>query len=92
MSKPTTMRWDGAKMTASLEDLLEMVSVHVPFQWENDDGPKGWYAVSVDEAGIIAYFATEKAAYQYRLSLINERLNAGWEELPESQRPGYPNE
>jgi hypothetical protein len=32
----------------SLSDLLEAVSVHDPCQWENDEGRKGWYAVSTD--------------------------------------------
>lgn len=64
----------------NLRDLLEQVSVHDPMQWENSEGPKGWYGVSDDDSGgIVAYFSTEKAAFQYRLSLINQRLNAGWD-------------
>ena len=58
----------------TLDDLLEDISVMEPHMWENDDGPKGWYAVC-DERGIIAYFGDENDAYRFRLDLINRRLN-----------------
>ena len=35
----------------SLTQLLEEISVHDPTQWENTNGPEGWYAVSTEEAG-----------------------------------------
>lgn len=61
----------------TLENALEMVSVHDPGQWENEEGPEGWFAVSHDDYGIIAYFCDEKAAFHYRLMLINQMLNTG---------------
>lgn len=61
----------------SLDELLEQISVHGPSQWENEDGPKGWHAVSrEDEGGIIAYFSKEAHAYAFRLFLINAMMNA----------------
>lgn len=60
----------------TLEEALEQVSVHGPSQWENEDGPEGWYAVSTEYAGgIVAYFRDEGAAYRYRLDLVNIMLN-----------------
>lgn len=58
----------------SLESWLESVSVIDPAQWENDEGPKGWFAVSNDE-GIIAYFGSEVDAFRFRLDYINRKLN-----------------
>jgi hypothetical protein len=58
----------------NLEEQLESVAVMAPGQWENDAGPKGWFAVA-DESGIVAYFGTERAAFFFRLALINARLN-----------------
>ena len=56
-------------------DLLDTVSVAAPRMWENDEGPKGWYAVITDDDGIVAYFATENDALRFRLDLINRHLN-----------------
>lgn len=58
----------------SLDDALESVSVLDPGQWENETGPKDWYAVC-DDHGIIAYFGSEINAFHFRLSLINSKLN-----------------
>lgn len=58
----------------NLEELLEEWAVHFPGAWENEDGPKDWYAVSNDD-GIIAYFAEEKDAFRFRLEKINQILN-----------------
>ena len=55
-------------------ELLDTVSVAAPDMWENDEGPKGWYAVVTDD-GIVAYFAEETDALRYRLDLINRRMN-----------------
>ena len=55
-------------------ELLDEVSVAAPDMWENDEGPKGWYAVITDD-GIVAYFATENDALRFRLHLINRHLN-----------------
>lgn len=63
-----------AKTRKSLDESLETVAVHTPYMWENDNGPKGWYAVSTDD-GIVAYFRDEKAAFYFRLALINASLN-----------------
>ena len=63
---------DGTDL--DLDVLLEEISVLDPVQWENDSGPKDWYAVC-NEEGIIAYFGKEVDAFFYRLALINARLN-----------------
>ena len=55
-------------------ELLDEVSVAAPDMWENDEGPKGRYAVITDD-GIVAYFATENDALRFRLDLINRHLN-----------------
>ena len=57
-----------------LDGLLEEISVHDPDFWENDTGPKDWWAVS-NNKGIIAYFAKEVDAFFFRLALINAILN-----------------
>ena len=62
-------------MTArTLTEMLDDVSVMSPGQWENDIGPKDWYAV-VNDDGIIAYFAEETLALGFRLWYINSVLN-----------------
>ncbi len=55
-------------------ELLDEVSVATPDMWENDEGPKGWYAVITDD-GVVAYFAKETDAFRFRLDLINRHLN-----------------
>src|SRR5437588_13063254 len=55
------------KQLRTLDELLETVSVMAPGSWENDAGPKDWFAVCNDEDGIIAYFQEERAAYRFRL-------------------------
>lgn len=47
--------------------------VHPPGTWQNDVGPKDWYALS-DETGIICYAATEKLACDIQMML---RAKAG---------------
>lgn len=59
----------------SLDMLLEQWSVHAPEQWENETGPPGWYAVSNDTDGIVAYFFREADAFRFRLAEINRALN-----------------
>lgn len=58
----------------TIEDLLETWSVMAPGMWENDIGPKDWYAVCNDN-GIKAYFGDEAAAFAFRLMMINMALN-----------------
>lgn len=58
----------------SLDDWLEAVQVHDPGMWENEDGPKGWWAVS-NEDGIIAYFGDEVSAFRFRIDYINRKIN-----------------
>lgn len=60
--------------TKDLEELLEEWCVMEPGLWENETGPKGWYAVSNDE-GIVAYFGKEGDAYKFRIDKINQILN-----------------
>lgn len=65
---------DGGNL--SLNDLLELWEVHGAGMWDNEVSQSldGWSAVS-NENGIVAYFATEKEAYRYRLDKINQILN-----------------
>lgn len=58
----------------TLEMLLEVWAVMEPGLWENETGPKGWYAVSNDD-GIVAYFGKEADAFRFRLAEINRELN-----------------
>jgi hypothetical protein len=57
-----------------LDDLLDSWAVMPPGLWENESGPKEWYAVCNDD-GIIAYFANESDAHRFRLSEVNRVLN-----------------
>jgi hypothetical protein len=59
----------------TLDEALECWEVHEPGMWENDAGPKGWYAVSHEDRGIVAYFADESDAFRFRLAEINRQLN-----------------
>lgn len=61
--------------TKDIDDLLEDVAVDDPAMWENKYGPKGWWAVSTADDGIIAYFYNEVDAYRFRLDYINRQLN-----------------
>jgi hypothetical protein len=38
--------------------------------------PEGCHTVVTDDGGCIAYFREERAAYEYRLFLVNQILNA----------------
>lgn len=58
----------------NLDELLEEWSVCPPGLWENNHGPKEWYAVCNND-GIIAYFGSEKDAFGFRLFKINQLLN-----------------
>lgn len=58
----------------TLEELLEDWSVLAPGMWENNQGPKDWYAVC-NEEGIIAYFSKDTDACRFRLAEINRVLN-----------------
>jgi hypothetical protein len=60
--------------TLDLDEALDEISVHPPGMWENNDGPKDWYAVSNSE-GIIAYTHNESLACFLRLAIINGMLN-----------------
>ena len=57
-----------------LDRLLEAWSVLSPGQWDNESGPKDWWAVCND-TGIVAYFADATGAFRFRLSEINRALN-----------------
>ena len=46
--------------------------------WDNDQGPKDWFAVCNDD-GIKAYFGDEADAFRWRLDMINRELNP-WSE------------
>jgi hypothetical protein len=62
-------------MKKNLDELLEDVAVDFPGVWQNDTGPKDWYAVSTADDGIIAYFYSEADAFRFRLDYINRKLN-----------------
>lgn len=59
----------------TIEEALEKWQVHEPGMWENDTGPQGWWAVSNDDDGIVAYFAQPSDAYRWRLDQVNRDLN-----------------
>lgn len=64
-----------------LEELLGNVCVDQPHERDRApmetqaNWPEGWWAVSDDYGGYIAYFAHEADAYAYRLMLINAVMN-----------------
>lgn len=62
------------KPRLTLDEMLERWAVHDPGMWENDTGPKGWWAVSNDD-GIVAYFGNEIDACRWRLDMINKEMN-----------------
>ncbi len=59
----------------TLDDALENWMVHAPGLWENDVGPKDWWAVSDENNGIVAYFGNEIDAFRHRLAMINRDMN-----------------
>ena len=72
MTIPPLPRNPAAK--PDLDEWLDKVSVLAPGMWENDTGPKDWYAVC-DDDGIFAYFRDETDAFRCRLDYINRQLN-----------------
>jgi hypothetical protein len=67
---------------SDLNTMLDDISVVAKFQCDQDV-VRWWpddlqYGV-LDNDGFVALFRCEAAAYQYRLALINQRLNVGWE-------------
>jgi hypothetical protein len=62
------------KTPKSLDELLEDWQVLAPGLWENDIGPKAWWAVANTD-GIVAYFGTREDAFRWRLAMINRELN-----------------
>jgi len=69
------MRWKRPEHCTDLDEMLDDVAVHGPGGWDNDHGPKDWWAVSTGHDGIVAYFANEADAFRFRLDLINYWLN-----------------
>jgi len=59
----------------TLDEALEEWQVDEPGMWENDQGPKGWWAVSNSNDSIVAYFLKPEDAYRWRLDMINRDLN-----------------
>jgi len=59
---------------SNIYEALDEIQVIPPGGWENDTGPKDWYAVC-NEDGIIAYFVEEGDALRFRLCYINGLLN-----------------
>lgn len=58
-----------------LDSALDYVQVHFPGMWENNEGPRDWFAVSYADLGIVAYFSDENDACAFRLNIINVWLN-----------------
>lgn len=58
----------------TMDDMLEKWSVLPPGMWDNEDGPKAWFAVCNDD-GIKAYFGDEADAFRWRMDMINRELN-----------------
>jgi len=58
----------------TLDEMLDVWSVHDPGRYEGGECPKGWYPVSNND-GIVAYFAKEEDAFRFRLAEINRELN-----------------
>jgi hypothetical protein len=54
-----------------IDDLFEIIAVDAPGLWDNEHGPKGWWAVSHADVGIVAYFMDETDAFRFRLDWIN---------------------
>lgn len=53
--------------------IRSLPEVLAPDEWENDTGPKGWYAISTEEAGgIVAYAETEALAGAICGMLVND--------------------
>lgn len=65
---------DENQYSDDLDSLLEEITVFEPGTWENEYGPKDWYAVGGLD-GIVAYFMNEVDAFRYRLDWINRILN-----------------
>lgn len=59
----------------TLDEALDCWTVHDPGMWDNDLGPRDWYAVSHENLGIVAYFFREEDAFRFRLAEINRLLN-----------------
>lgn len=57
--------------------------VHEPYEWENDEGPEGWYALS-DMEGIFVYAETEDEIEELR-----DRFNATAVDIS-NRAPGQP--
>lgn len=75
MAAPSRQGVMPATVKKTLAELLDEVSVLASGQWENDQGPEGWFAVCNDNDGIIAYFYDEALALRFRLDYINAILN-----------------
>ena len=58
-----------------LSDALENWQVDEPGMWENDTGPKDWWAVSNNDEAIVAYFCKPEDAYRWRMDQINRQIN-----------------
>lgn len=70
-----TLNIDETPRKTSLNALLEDWFVDAPGTWENNTVPQGWWAVSNDDEGIVAYFMREEDAFRFRLAEINRILN-----------------
>ena len=74
--EPACGQYEQARdLPKTLDEACEYVEVDAPGVWSNDTGPKGWWAVSTADDGILAYFAYQSDAWRFRMDLINLLLN-----------------
>lgn len=74
---------DDLKQAYDLDKALEDIQV-MPKELADPTVATWWpdgfpWAVTTPDEGVVALFATEKAACFYRLMLVNQALNSGWE-------------
>lgn len=71
-------------MKLTLEEACEEIAVHECDEMNlackeaglPGNHPAGWWGVSTSLSSVIAYFVSERAAFEYRLFLINQLLNS----------------
>lgn len=63
------------KYGATLEELLEEITVLFPENWGDESNDFSWWYAVTNKDGIIAIFANQDDAFNFRLSYINRILN-----------------
>ena len=52
----------SVKPVPSMDEIHMKYYTLAPEQWENAEGPEGWWAVAHDDLGIVAYTFSEQTA------------------------------